>query len=286
MEMEYKDSRGSQQTILFGNKVSQNPTKTGNISNLRKRIRPYDRRNEKKICCQFEYRDNNVLRNRLGRRFLRCGSVCLLYVLDDDRRQVISNPALFADTIPMNVHDEVFSHMAPFLELNSINRQSPENPYYQLYQRNPLEIISQGDYIKSFQQAFYRQSEVLRSLLIVYAFVGDMTRLGLVNIAQQFIGLGISRLLFQGDLSTLSDRQLIVLVSYMAPFHPEYYFNLVAGTLNDSDTSSLSNFVKEVRRFRSQYRIDGFQEPFIIHESVKEDHDSSSDDSIPPDIEN
>jgi hypothetical protein len=291
MKMNYVVGNSEPQLIDFSNQITKEHLRSnpGCRSNLKKRMHPYDRVGEKKICGQYEFRENRHIRNRMGQRYLRAGSICLMYVLDDDRKTVLSNPLSVSRGVPHHVHESVFRRLAPFLETNPINRQCPDNPHFVNFNQLPIEQIP----LKSFQQnaisSFVEGQAVLRCLLMVESAVSAMNnelqRL-LLNYLQN---VNVASIQIGGNVAELSIRECVVLATYASVLYPEYYFSEIRDTVSEQDHNMWDALVLEVRRWKRLFCVvgtgnevtlyPGMAMPVIEEEENNSDFESISSDS-------
>jgi hypothetical protein len=285
--MMYNIGSGQSQVLQYG--VERNPktiTKREycRIKNLRRRDRPYDRQLERKQCASYEKRQNDLMERAMGKRFLKSGSVCMLYVLNDDRKAVLSNPPQINQLISTELHNKVLQEMAPFLASNPINRVCPDNPYFHQWNRIPVETVSVSRFVSSAISSFKHNINTTISLLSLYATVQRLHPLAHLFILNVLLQKHICKLK-AAAVETWTNSQSVAFLTHLIVLYPDYLLNEVTETIHNDHQKKWKRVVEQARKWKMLHLLDGHIPEVTFHPNMVEEGDVGSDDSDDDDAE-
>lgn len=259
LEMTYMQSDGSIQNVNYGkvSKLKENPKQPA-IPNLRKRCTPYNRILESKRCQNFESRENRKLRNGLGLRYLRSGSIGIGIIVNDiGSVNIISNPLPIADEFPVPLMESVSNYLKKYLSTNPINRQSLECPHYHEYSRQPLIMIEPEKFRSSAIKVFLSKEKIPRNLLAMQSAISDISEKNLRKSIQQL--QKDTNIQFKAESTKEWDYEKVKNFAVFAfLLYPEFYVLLFRGKLKTEEYAFWDNIIQEIKNWRTLHHISGF----------------------------
>lgn len=194
----------------------------GKAKNFEPRVLPYDLVNETKKAVMFNLRCNEDINYVQGLRWLKNGGVCVTFVCNENSQTIISNPAVFAQSIPVDIQDKIFEKLEEFLPMNPVNRQSTKSVHFDSYNHVVRTVVNPQEFMNSLISGFFETGYTLYHIGSLISATQQLPQLFLEAIgretAQTGFGINISHLggnlVVDKTIENWSVKQLAIFVAH------------------------------------------------------------------------
>lgn len=258
IEMIYRVAKNQNSIVEFGNVAISRPLKRREYNctnNLKRRKTPYCRETEDHAVTCYEARLNKRIERDIGKRYLRAGSISIHYVVNDNSKCVISNPREVAETLPVELHEQIVSHCAKFLPLNPVNRSCPENQFFHDFTKTPYTSVSLELFMTSVLGSFKYGRSVMLSILGLQAAIQRLP----AEICDAVLNLLLNRNVtnfLTADRNEWSWSQLDCFFAHYLLLVPEYCFSLIAPVIPPEAERAWTTIRTQVNLWRIQFLLE------------------------------